>query len=94
MLWSLGNEIDWIPPGIPYNPKLWDWIEYMAAKIKEIDARHPVMTVVGSSDFEQKTKEIAGRCPRLDLMGLNLYGVFRNETTIMRGSLEKAICHH
>lgn len=84
MLWSLGNEIDWIPPGIPYNPKLWDWIEYMAAKIKEIDTRHPVMTVVGSSDFEQKTKEIASQCPSLDLMGLNLYGDFSNETAIMR----------
>ena len=59
MLWALGNELDWIPPGIPYNPKLWDWIELMAQKIKAIDQNHPVMTVVGSSDFEKKVKEMA-----------------------------------
>lgn len=84
MLWALGNEIDWIPPGIPYNPKLWDWIEFMAVKIKEIDDKHPVMTVVGNSTFEQKTKEIAEQCPSLDLLGLNLYGDFSNETAIIR----------
>ena len=84
MLWALGNEIDWIPPGIPYNPKLWDWIEHMAIKIKRIDQKHPVMTVVGNSDFEKKTKEIARLCPSLDLIGLNLYGDFSDETAIIR----------
>jgi hypothetical protein len=89
MLWALGNEIDWIPPGIPYNKKLWDWIEHMAVKIKEIDQKHPVMTVVGNSDFEQKTKEIASKCPNLDLIGLNLYGDFSNETAIIRDHWKK-----
>jgi hypothetical protein len=84
MLWALGNELDWIPPGIPYNPRLWDWIEVMAIKIKKIDRKHPVMTVIGNSTFEKKTKEIANQCPSLDLIGLNLYGDFSNEAEIIR----------
>jgi beta-galactosidase/beta-glucuronidase len=89
MLWALGNELDWIPPGVPYNPKLWDWIELTAQKIKAIDQNHPVMTVVGSSDFEKKVKEMARQCPSLDLIGLNLYGDFTDETKIIREHWKK-----
>ena len=23
MFWAVGNELDWIPPGVPYSPRLW-----------------------------------------------------------------------
>ncbi len=90
MFWALGNEPDWIPPGVPYNPKLWDWIDQMAVKIKQIDPFHPVMTVIGNSTFEKKIKEIAAQCPHLDLIGINLYGDFSNETEIVRKYWQKS----
>jgi hypothetical protein len=89
MLWALGNELDWIPPGIPYNPVLWDWIELMAQEIKEIDPLHPVMTVIGDSDFDKKTGEIATQCPSLDLVGVNLYGDFSDKAEILQRNWKK-----
>jgi len=90
MLWGIGNEIDWIPPGIPYNPKLWDWVEEIARRIKETDPNHPVMTVIGDSDFDRKTREIAIRCPSLDLLGINLYGDFSDKVDILNRNWGRA----
>jgi hypothetical protein len=74
MMYSLGNELDWIPPGKPYNRKLWNVINDLAGEIRHMDPRHPVMTVIGDSDFEDKIHEIAAQCPNLDLLGINSYG--------------------
>lgn len=73
MMWTIGNEIDWIPGNKPYNPKLWDAINDAAKAIKEIDPNHPVMTVIGTSSME-KVAEIVKQCPDLDLLGINTYG--------------------
>jgi len=73
LMWALGNELDWIPPGIPYNRKMWTEVNRMAKKIHEIDPYHPVLTVIGSAD-EEKIREIITLCPDLDLIGLNEYG--------------------
>ena len=73
LMWSLGNELDWIPPGIPYNRKIWTEVNRMAEKIHEVDPNHPVLTVVGSA-VEEKIQELIHYCPELDLIGLNEYG--------------------
>jgi hypothetical protein len=73
MMWTIGNEIDWIPGNKPYNPKLWDAINDAAKAIKAIDPHHPVMTVIGTSSMK-KVAEIVKQCPDLDLLGINTYG--------------------
>jgi hypothetical protein len=73
MMWAIGNEIDWIPGNIPYNPKLWDAINDIAKAIKAVDPNHPVMTVIGTSSMK-KIAEIVRQCPDLDLLGINTYG--------------------
>ena len=45
MLWSVGNELDYVPGG-DHNMKLWTAVNELAGKIHEIDPAHPVMTVV------------------------------------------------
>lgn len=73
LIWDLGNELDWIPPGKPYNLKLWDFLNDVAHQIHQIDPNHPVMTVVGTSDMPKKLDELARQCPDLNLLGLNAY---------------------
>ncbi len=73
-LWAIGNELDWIPPGIPYHPQLWARLNDLAIAIHKIDPHHPVMTVVGTGRFEEKIQVIARECPDLDLLGINTYG--------------------
>lgn len=74
MLWAIGNELDFIPPTLQCNLKLWDAINDIALAIKAIDPDHPVMTVVGTDMIDKKMKEIVNRCPALDLLGINTYG--------------------
>jgi hypothetical protein len=74
MFWAVGNELDWIPPGAPYNPSLWRRLNDIATEIHAIDPNHPVMTVVGDSQYERKIQEIARDCTDMDLLGINSYG--------------------
>ena len=74
MMMAIGNELDWIPPGKPYNRRLWDVIDSIASEIKKLDPDHHVLTVVGDSEFDTKIREIAAQCPHLDLLGINAYG--------------------
>jgi len=74
MFWAVGNELDWIPPGVPPSPRLWQRLNALAAKIRALDPHHPVMTVVGTGRYEQKIQEIARQCPDMDLLGINAYG--------------------
>lgn len=73
LMWSIGNELDFIPPSLPYNVKVWDAVNQAAKAIKAIDPNHPVMTVIGTSMME-KVAEIVKRCPDIDLLGVNTYG--------------------
>jgi Glycosyl hydrolases family 2, TIM barrel domain len=73
LVWALGNELDWIPPGKPYNSKLWTFFNDLAKEIHRIDPNHPVMTIVGFSDVPKKLDELAVQCPDLDLLGINAY---------------------
>lgn len=73
MMWSLGNELDWIPPGVPYNRKVWSHLNDLAKKIHEIDPYHPCLTTIGSV-HEEVIYELMADAPELDLIGLNEYG--------------------
>jgi Glycosyl hydrolases family 2, TIM barrel domain len=73
MMWAIGNELDYIPPLEPFNPKVWDAVNETAKAIKAIDPAHPVMTVIGDSKME-KVADIVKRCPDIDLLGTNCYG--------------------
>lgn len=74
MFWAVGNELDWIPPGRPHHPQLWDRLNDIAIEIKKIDPRHPVLTVVGTGKFEKKIHQITKHCTDFDLLGINTYG--------------------
>jgi len=74
MFWAVGNELDWIPPGVPHHPRLWRLLNDIAADIHRIDPNHPVMTVVGTGGYEHKIQEIGGHCRDMDLLGINAYG--------------------
>jgi hypothetical protein len=84
MFWAVGNELDWIPPGIPHSPRLWERLNALAVKIRALDPHHPVMTVVGTGRYEQKIQEIARQCPDLDLLGINAYGDLAEVTELTR----------
>lgn len=72
LMWTIGNELDFIPPTLPYNLKVWDAVNEAAKAIKAVDPNHPVMTVIGTSMME-KVEEIVKRCPDIDLLGINTY---------------------
>ena len=74
LMWAIGNELDHIPGDLDYNLKVWDAVNDIAGMIKEVDPDHPVMTVVGCGRFE-KIRDIMERCPELDLLGINAYGL-------------------
>jgi hypothetical protein len=82
MCWAIGNELDWIPPGRPCNPKLWIRLNDIARAIHAIDPDHPVLTVVGTGRFEQKIRQISQDCSDMDLLGINTYGDIQEVTEL------------
>ena len=86
LMWAIGNELDYIPPYEPFNPKVWDAVNQAAQAIHSIDPHHPVMTVIGTS-MMFKVKDIVKRCPDIDLLGINTYGDLYtlNDTLIKYG---------
>jgi hypothetical protein len=74
LFWAVGNELDWIPPGRPHSPKLWQLLNDIAIAIHDADPYHPVMTVVGTGRFEWKIRQIAEDCKDMDFLGINSYG--------------------
>jgi hypothetical protein len=84
MFWSVGNELDHIPGVRTHHPLLWQRLNDLAVAIKQVDAEHPVMTVVGTGRFEQKVQQIAGRCREMDLLGINSYGDIGAVTELAR----------
>ena len=84
VMWVLGNEIDYIPPYEPYNPRIWQRLNNLAREIKEIDPNHLVLTIVGNSYFDTKIKELAREGTAFDLLGLNAYGALGETTATLR----------
>jgi len=83
MFWSLGNELDWVPPGLPYNQKVWIHLNDLALKIHEIDPGHPVLTTIGSV-HEEVMHDFMEKAPAMDLIGLNEYGNILNMKKLIR----------
>lgn len=84
MFWAVGNELDWIPPGVPHHVELWRRLNDIAVDIHRIDPNHPVMTVIGTGGYEQKIQEIARHCHDMDLLGINAYGDIDKVTELTR----------
>ncbi len=84
MCWAVGNELDHIPGGQPYDPQLWRQLNNLAVAIKQIDPHHGVLTVVGTGHFEQKIQQIAATCRDIDLLGINAYGDLSAVTDLAR----------
>lgn len=68
LLWGIGNELDLESR----DPVVWDAVERIARRIKELDPSHPTMTVI-ASPRPTTLSEVAKRCPSLDLLGINSY---------------------
>jgi hypothetical protein len=73
LMWAVGNELDYIPPLKPFNPKVWNAVNDAARTIHKTDPYHPVMTVIGTS-MMKKIADIKKHCPDIDLLGINTYG--------------------
>lgn len=84
MFWSVGNELDHVPGGRAYNPRIWERLNDIAIAIKRIDPSHPVLTVVGTGRMEKKVQEIAAGCRDMDLLGINAYGDIARAAQLVR----------
>ena len=73
LIWTIGNEPDYVPGNPNYNLKLWDAVNDIALAIKKTDPNHPVITVVGTGRKE-KLKDIIIQVPAIDALGINSYG--------------------
>jgi Glycosyl hydrolases family 2, TIM barrel domain len=70
LLWAIGNEME-DPQG--RNGAVWTAINDLATMVKQIDPRHPTMTVIAEIGGE-KVKNIHSLCPAIDIIGINSYG--------------------
>lgn len=70
LIWALGNEME-DPEG--KNGAVWSAINNLARMVKEIDPRHPTMTVVAEIGGD-KVKNFHALCPDIDILGINSYG--------------------
>ena len=73
IIWGIGNEVD-----LKYsNPKVWETVEALAKFIKEVDPKHPTMTVIAGLS-PSKVFMIKKYCPSIDILGINAYGSIKN----------------
>jgi hypothetical protein len=70
LMWGIGNELN-----LRYtNPKVWDAVNEIADMIHEVDPNHPTTTMLAGAGKEE-IQIILERCPELDLLCFQLYGV-------------------
>lgn len=69
LMWGLGNELNLRAT----NDGVWDAIEDLALRIKQIDPDHPVTTMLAGIDGPT-VKAIADRAPSLDFLSFQIYG--------------------
>jgi hypothetical protein len=72
LMWALGNEseLDTSPTN---RIRVWQAVNAMAEMVKQVDGRHPVITVLAGIGGN-KLQELDGFCPALDAVGINTYG--------------------
>ncbi len=71
LVWGIGNEMEGHDAGD--DPDLWNHVEKIANRIKQIDPHHPVMTVIAEIGGN-KIPAIHQMCPSVDIIGINSYG--------------------
>ncbi|MCE5187522.1 MAG: hypothetical protein LLF76_15480 [Planctomycetaceae bacterium] len=74
LMWAIGNEIEH-EAGRDASLLVWKEVEEIAKAIKQIDANHPVITVLAGTG--RKLEDIKQLCPSLDAVGINSYGQMR-----------------
>ena len=72
LAWAMGNEME---NGLPADetPLMWKAVQNAAALCKQMDKKHPTLTVVAEIGGE-KVKQINEMCPAIDIIGINSYG--------------------
>lgn len=71
--WTVGNELETWISWATGSPCLWERVEWVTQRVKAIDDRHPVGTVL-AGHHPSKVTLIRDLCPSLDFLGLNAYG--------------------
>lgn len=69
LMWALGNEME---DAEGKNGAVWSEINNLAAMVKSLDDRHPVMTVIAEMGG-QKVRHLHELCPAIDVVGINSY---------------------
>ncbi|MEM9410242.1 MAG: glycoside hydrolase family 2 TIM barrel-domain containing protein [Planctomycetota bacterium] len=71
LLWGIGNEME----GDGTDPLIWQAVNQIAARIKQIDPLHPTMTVIDELGRDSiKLKNVQKLCPDIEIVGINSYG--------------------
>lgn len=71
LVWGIGNEMENVNEGD--DPRIWNHIQTLAARIKQIDPHHPTMTVIAGTGGK-KIQALHDLCPSIDIVGINSYG--------------------
>lgn len=71
LMWAVANEAE----GDGNDPSVWYAINHVAYEIKQIDDKHPTMTVIAElGEGASKIRSIERFCPFIDIVGINAYG--------------------
>ena len=71
LVWGLGNEME----ADGSNPDIWNAVNDLARMVKELDPKHPTMTVIAElGDNGRKVRQVHSLCPAIDILGINSYG--------------------
>lgn len=87
--WGIGNEIE---TGVGDPRPLWNEVNRVAALVKALDAKHPTVMVVADNS-DAWLAPLAGCCPDIDILGLNLYGgsIFELPARLQRLGIAKPV---
>jgi hypothetical protein len=73
LMWGVGNELEGYADGAGDDPLVWQFLEFIAAAVKELDPDHPTMTTLAEI-AGHKVPNLHRHCPDIDLVGINSYG--------------------
>ncbi|NMG43257.1 hypothetical protein GPA22_05860 [Aromatoleum toluvorans] len=69
LAWGVGNEVE---TGEADPLPAWREVDRLAGIVRALDPAHPTMMVVADTGMAQ-LRTLAGCCPNVDLLGINLY---------------------
>jgi hypothetical protein len=80
LAWGVGNELEHLTAEADEDQvmvaAIWQAIDAMAAKVKEIDPNHPTISVtadLGEWHLVDNATQLATYCPNIDIWGVNAY---------------------